>query len=95
MSTTSNANPVTPTVSIITYYTTNKIVDQVLNAGFTNTPSLTNTNLPTMTTFTIPNPQTIERIPTLGYFGNLLLNFRPIVSNSITIGYFLKLTFTN
>ena len=95
MITTSSANPVIPTVSIITYYTTNKIVDQVLNAGFTNSPSLTNTNLPTMTTFTIPNPQTIERSPTLGYFGNLLLNFRPVVSNSITIGYYLKLTFTN
>lgn len=96
MRTTSSAGTISPTVSIVTYYSPNNIVDRVLNAPFSApTATLTNTNLQTLTTFTVPNPQTIERKPTMGYFGHLLIKFRPIVSNSVSIGYFLKFTFTN
>ncbi len=58
MATTVSTNPMTPTVSIITYYTTGKIVDQYLNAPF-SIASIANTNLPTLNTFTIPNPQSV------------------------------------
>lgn len=96
MRTTSSAGTISPTVSIVTYYSAANIVDQVLNAPFSApTATLTNTNLQTLTTFTVPNPQTIERRPTMGYFGHLLIKFRPVVSNSVSIGYFLKFTFTN
>ena len=96
MKTVSSSSTISPTVSIVTYYSGTNIVDQVLNAPFSApSASLTNTNLPTMTTFTVPDPQIIERKPTLGYFGHLLVKFRPVVSTSVTIGYFLKLTFTN
>lgn len=94
MRTTDTSSTLTPTVSIVTYYSTGNIVDRVLNAAFA-TPTLSNTNLQTLATFSVPNPQKIERSPTKGYFGHLLLKFRPIVSSSISIGYYLVLTFTN
>lgn len=94
MRTTSTSASIAPTVSIITYYSATNIVDRVLNAAFA-TPSISVTNLQTLSTFGVANPQKIERSPTKGYFGHLLLYFRPVVSNSNTIGYFLVLTFTN
>lgn len=41
------------------------------------------------------NPQKIERKITKGYFGHLVIKFKPRLSTSVTIGYYLKLTFTN
>ena len=94
MRTTNTGANISPTVSIITYHSGSNIVDRVLNAPFA-TPTIAVTNLQTLSTFSVSNPQKIERSPTKGYFGHLLLKFRPVVSNSISIGYYLVFTFTN
>jgi len=58
--TTSTASTISPTVSIITYYSSTNIVDQVLNAAFTvPSPTLSNTNLQTLATFSVADPQII------------------------------------
>lgn len=77
--TTSTSGTISPTVSIITYYSGTNKVDQVLNAAFSApSASLTNTNLQTLTNFNFPDPQKIYRKPTKGYFGHLLLKFQPV-----------------
>lgn len=94
--TTSSVGTIAPTVSIVSYYSGTNKVDQVLSAPFSSpSSSLTNTNLQTLTNFNFADPQKIFRKPTQGYFGHLLLNYQPVVSNSRTLGYYLKLTFTN
>lgn len=85
---------VAPTVSITTFWDVDKKVDEILNSPFTPT-TVTNTNLETFTTFDVQNPQVVERKPTKGYFGDLIVRFKPRTSEAATHGETLTLTFTD
>lgn len=65
-----------------------------MSSPFSSAP-ITNTNHKLFTTFSVQDPQTIERKPTKGYFSHLLFKFRPRLSSSVSDGYHLVFTFTN
>ena len=76
LTSTATASTVSPTVSIYTYYGNGNLVDQALNVPFATTP-LSNSNLPVLTSFTVPSAFTSVRAITAGYFGHLLVSFQP------------------
>ena len=94
MQSTSTAGTITPTVDIVTYYNTDQPVNTISNNPFDGT-SFSNTNRETFTSFSIANPQYVERKITKGYFGHLIFKFRPKLSTSVSEGYLLIFTFTN
>jgi hypothetical protein len=68
-------------------------VDEIVNEPFTS-GAITNTNLVTLTSFSIKNPYSYNRKITQGYFGDLIISFQPILSSSITNGYYMIITLT-
>ena len=94
LTSTSTAGSISPTVSITSYYDTDKIVDTISSSPLSTT-TISNTNLETFTTFDIPNPQTVERRPSKGYFGHLLFKFKPRLSSSVGNGDNIIFTFTS
>ena len=82
---TSTTSTVSPTLDIKTHHGNGKIVDQALSVPFATTP-LTNTNLTVFNTFDVPTSFTSTRGITAGYFGNLLVSFRPRVSATVSDG---------
>jgi len=91
MTSTAVASTVSPTVSIYTYYGNGNLVDQALNVPFATTP-LTNTNLTVFSAFTVPSASVSTRPITAGYFGNLLINFQPQASLTVTNGSRIVIT---
>lgn len=65
---TSTAGTVSPTITIITYYSGTNKVDNIVSLAHTNSP-ITNTNLKTMTAFNVPSPQIQSQRLRKGYFG--------------------------
>ena len=82
-----------PTVSIYTYATTSVIVDQKINSPFT-AGSISNTNLKTLSSFTVM-PYEYSSTIVQGYFGALIINYDPLAPTSVSLGYYLKISFTS
>ena len=82
---------VSPTVTIMTYYGNDALVDQAVNVAFATTP-LTNTNLTVLTSFSLPEMTTSKRAITAGYFGPLLVSFDPVDSSTVINGTSIILT---
>jgi len=93
MITTTVASSFTPSVSIYTKVDAGNIVDQKVNMPFTS-GAITNTNLDTFTSFTISNPYSYNQQITKGYFGDLIVNFQPRLTSSVTTGYYMIITLT-
>jgi hypothetical protein len=95
MFTAATSSTVTPTVTIKTYSSVGNIVDQAINVPF-NTTTIANTNLATLTSFTITNPQISPKTKIMkGYFGNLLLNFQPSKVSTISGSSYIVITMTS
>ena len=91
---TSTAGTISPTVSIVTYYTGVTNVDILTSQPHANNP-ITNTNLKTMTTFTVANPQVLPQKTRRGYFGPVEFYFSVTSSSTGSNGYYTVLTLTN
>jgi hypothetical protein len=94
MITTTSASTFTPTVTIYTKVSGGSIVDQRINYPLTLGP-ITNTNLVTLTSFSIKNPFSYNKKITKGYFGDLIINFQPRLTSSVTNGYYMAITLTS
>ena len=96
LSTNNAVSSLSPTVSIVAYYNYEEeiVTDQIDNSPFTPA-TLTNTNLITFASFSVVDPQVIERQPEKGYFGPLLINFKPGSPTSNSNGYYLIIKTTN
>jgi hypothetical protein len=84
----------TPQVSIYTYASTGNLVDNIINSPFTS-GAITNTNLKTMTSFSVFSPYTISNTIKNGYFGDLILNYDPLPTSVVSSGYYLTITLTS
>lgn len=91
MRSTATTSTVSPTLNIQTYYGNGALVDQIINKQFASFP-LANTNLTVFTNFAVPSAFTSVRAITSGYFGNLLMNFRPSSSATVINGSSIILT---
>ena len=96
LTTTTTVSSLSPTVSIVAFYDYEEetITDKIDNSPF-SPATLSNTNLKTFTSFSVADPQVIERTPEKGYFGPLLINFKPGYSISNSNGYYLIIKTTN
>jgi hypothetical protein len=94
MITTTTSASFTPTVSIYTKVSSGNIVDQVVNRAL-NSGAITNTNLATLSGFTVNNPFSYSNKIKKGYFGDLILNFQPRLTSSVTNGYYMIITLTS
>lgn len=82
---------VSPTVTVKTYYGNGALVDQAVNIPFSITP-LSNANLVTFSTFTLPPMITTTRSITASYFGHLLFSFDPESVGAVVNGSKIILT---
>lgn len=88
---TTSTNPVSPTVTIKTYYGNGALVDQAINVPFA-IASLPNANMVVFNTFTLPSSSVSTRAITAGYFGHLLVSFQPESSSTVINGSKIILT---
>lgn len=94
LTSTSTASTISPTITINTYYTGTTGVDTLSSQAHFSNP-ISNTNLKTMTTFTVDNPQYVVQRIRKGYFGPLEFYFQITASSTGSSGYYTILTLTN
>lgn len=90
----SSASSISPTVSIVTYYTGSTSVDILTGQAHTNNP-ISNTNLVTMSTFTVASPQILPQKLRRNYFGPIEFYFSVTSGSTGSNGYYSIFTFTS
>ena len=85
---------ISPTVSIVTYYSGATSVDILSGHAHANNP-ITNTNLKTMTTFTVASPQILPQKIRRNYFGPIEFYFGLTLASTTSNAYSTVLTLTN